>query len=115
MALTPEQSLQLSTFTDFEPLVNEYLDEFTYLILFDPTNPLVSSYTPTAGESIFLREIFDDQRPLIKRQLAKIIKFTAVGSQDTAGQVIILLRNGAVGTTTVIFNIFKSEIPKLVV
>lgn len=113
MALTPEQALNLSTFTDFQPLVNVYLDSFLFLVLFDPSDPLVSDFTPTTPERDFIVEIWNEQRPRVKEQLSKVIRLRATVSLDTAGQVIQLLRAGANGTVNALFNIFKSEIPKL--
>lgn len=114
MPLTPEQALSLSSFTDFTPLIGEYLDEFTYRVLFDPTHPSVSDFTPTDPQRDFILEIWDNKRPQTLTQLAKIIKFIAVDTQDTAGQVIQLLRAGNAGVTNAIYNVFKQQIPKLV-
>jgi hypothetical protein len=114
MPLSPEQSLALSQFTEFEPLVNEYIDEFAYRVLFDPTNPAVSDFTPTTAERDYIKQMWDGLLPRTKQQLAKIIKFVAVDSQNTAGDVIRLLRLGNTGTTNVLYNVFKAEIPKLV-
>lgn len=113
MALTPEQSLALSQFTDFKPLVDLYLDQFTYLVLFDPTNALVSDYTPTMGETTLIDDLWKNTRPEVKDQLAKIIKFVAVNTLNTAGEVIILLRAGAPSTVTAVFDVYKAEIPKI--
>ena len=114
MPLTPEQSLQLSTFTDFQPLVGEYLDEFLYRVLFDPTDASVSDFTPTAAQRTYILEVWDGTRPDVLPKVAKIIKFIAVDTTNTAGQVIQLLRAGTTGTTTAVYNVFKTEIPKLV-
>ena len=114
MPLTPEQSLQLSAFTDFQPLVGEYLDEFLYRVLFDPTNASVSDFTPTAAQRTYILEVWNGSRPDVLPKLTKIIKFIAVDTVDTAAQVVQLLRAGSTGTTTVVYNVFKAEIPKLV-
>lgn len=115
MPLTPEQSLALSTnFTDFSPLVGEYLDEFLYRVLFDPTDASVSDFTPTAPQRAYILEVWNGQRPDVLPKMTKIIKFIAVDATNTAVQVIQLLRAGTAGTTTAVYNVFKTEIPKLV-
>lgn len=113
MALNPEQALALSSFTDFNPLVQEYLDEFCYLVLFDPTNAAVSDFTPSNPQRSFILDIWNETRPDVIRKLAKIIKYIAVGSQNTASEVIILLRTGSPATTTTVYDVFKTQIPLL--
>ena len=115
MPLSPEQSLNLAVFTDFQPLVNVYLDQFVFLVLFRPANPLVSDFTPTAEQQTFIQEMWNGQHPQINTQLGKAVRLEATIALDTSSQAIQLLRAGAAGTVTAVFNIFKSEIPNLVV
>lgn len=114
MALNPEQSLYLETFTDFNPLVKQYIDEFLYLVIFIPTDPKVSDFTPTAAELAFLKELWEEKRPAQVAQLQKIIRYQFVirfGSTNTAEEAILLLREGRNTTTNRIFAIFKEQIP----
>ena len=114
MALTPEQALALSSFTDYNTLIQEYLDEFNYRVLFDPTDASVSDFTPTLAERAYILEVWNGARPDVVVKLAKIVKYIAVDTLDTAAQVIQLLRAGSTGTTTAVYNVFKQQIPLLV-
>ena len=99
MALTPEQALALSNFTDYNTLIQEYLDEFSYRVLFDPSDSSVSDFTPTTAQRAYILEVWNGTRPDAVVKLAKIIKYIAVDTLNTAAQVIQLLRAGSTGTT----------------
>lgn len=114
MPLNPQQALALTEFTDYNKLIKEYLDEFAYRVLFDPTNASVSDFTPTAAQRTFILAVWNETRPDVLTKLAKIVKFIAVDTVNTATEVINLLRAGSVATTNVVFGVFKTEIPKLV-
>lgn len=114
--LTPEQSLALDTFTDFNPLVNVYLDNFLFLVLFDPTDARVSDFASsiTTPQRTFIQQMWINQQPQARNDLVKIIRFTATSTLNTAGEVIRVLRTGNTGTVTAVFNIFKVQIPLII-
>ena len=114
MTLTPHESITLSEFDDFPKLAVRYLDEFLYLVLFDPTNPLVSDYTPTSGERKFVFSLWNNETHDVRGQLIKIIKFKVFNNSiNTAEKALHELQLGTAVIIDDIYSVLKSQLPLL--